>query len=424
MTLKWHATLKSFGQLYIFLIAFYIFTLTVSCLLPSHFIRYNISKSFDRFYSEGVYPSPILHSPFAMQDNYTDAVMLNTAYNIDNFNPFISAISAKQSNTGQPLESLAATVKNPETNSTFSYYPRYWHGYLIVLRPLLCFFDYMEIRQINIALILGLFATLAAVSYKSYGFKAAFSLVMGLILVNIIVVPFSIQFMSVFVISLLATIIILARENLDSYWFSRALFVSGSLTAFLDLLTAPVLTLCFPLLAILILYEKKNPILDFHSGLRLLLLLSASWFFGYFLTWLAKWIIVYMYALDDGVVSAIKYRLGLLDEKSVAYKVVEKNIAQIGRFIMITLIIILMLLRLQPNRQKDSPMTKLYLICACIPWVWYMALSNHSYIHYWFTYRAQAATISGMLLAMDIRGLRIKEWKDRLLKFRGYLAQS
>ncbi|HAH57516.1 MAG TPA: hypothetical protein DCL86_05165, partial [Bacteroidales bacterium] len=41
----------------------------------------------------------------------------------------------------------------------------------------------------------------------------------------------------------------------------------------------------------------------------------------------------------------------------------------------------------------------LFLVVAVLPYIWFFGAANHSFVHYWFTYRIQAITISGVLLA-------------------------
>ena len=42
----------------------------------------------------------------------------------------------------------------------------------------------------------------------------------------------------------------------------------------------------------------------------------------------------------------------------------------------------------------------LFLLIVLMPYVWYLLLANHSYLHWWFTYRLQAVAILGLLLAI------------------------
>ena len=49
----------------------------------------------------------------------------------------------------------------------------------------------------------------------------------------------------------------------------------------------------------------------------------------------------------------------------------------------------------------DNKMILLYALVGLIPYMRYVVLHNHSYLHYFFTYRAQMATILAILLILE-----------------------
>lgn len=51
------------------------------------------------------------------------------------------------------------------------------------------------------------------------------------------------------------------------------------------------------------------------------------------------------------------------------------------------------------------------LIVALYPYVWYLIMSNHSQIHYWFTYRAQLVALFGGVVFL-VSVLREQEGKS------------
>ncbi|EAO8272195.1 hypothetical protein EJR50_22310 [Salmonella enterica] len=60
---------------------------------------------------------------------------------------------------------------------------------------------------------------------------------------------------------------------------------------------------------------------------------------------------------------------------------------------------------------KEKPLLWLSLICLSImPYVWYMALANHSQIHFFFTFRSQAVTLFSV---MSLGILSYMQWKKR-----------
>ena len=42
----------------------------------------------------------------------------------------------------------------------------------------------------------------------------------------------------------------------------------------------------------------------------------------------------------------------------------------------------------------------LLLVVMLLPYAWYFAAANHSYLHWWFTYRAQGVSVCALLLAV------------------------
>ena len=102
-------------------------------------------------------------------DNYTDALMINTAYSIDNNKPFESSFLARKNYIPNVTDDIYQdTAGELKSSSKYKYhnevgelndlvngekvesfeYARYWHGYLIILRPLLAFISLNEIRVI------------------------------------------------------------------------------------------------------------------------------------------------------------------------------------------------------------------------------------------------------------------------------------
>ena len=51
------------------------------------------------------------------------------------------------------------------------------------------------------------------------------------------------------------------------------------------------------------------------------------------------------------------------------------------------------------------------IIVACIPVLWYIIIANHSYMHYWFTYRSYAGSIFA-LLAMVVMAFDDKQTQE------------
>ena len=171
---------------YIIMITVFILSIVAISLIPSEKIYENIRKSSVTLLKEG----DLLRYPSYRKiklDNYTDSLMLNNAYSINNKSPFESAMLVRENyiygisaeatrdvlgehiQTKAQVEELENLINNNPDES--HEYARYWHGYLVYLRPLLLLFDYSKIRIIILIVLIFLIARLLYNLYKLKGMK-------------------------------------------------------------------------------------------------------------------------------------------------------------------------------------------------------------------------------------------------------------
>ena len=145
-----------------------------ACALPAQPVLEHVYDSARTIQQEGLYPEYFGFKLFQM-DNYTDTIMLfeaaamgeqdpltammtATAYNVDNFETMASDLAVYCERT-IPLSTGAQKAVQLVPFS----YARYWHGYLIWLRPLLCV---MSITGVRVVQYLVLFALLAVILWQ------------------------------------------------------------------------------------------------------------------------------------------------------------------------------------------------------------------------------------------------------------------
>ena len=195
--------IKYISIFFIMIISFCIM-LTLSSLIPKKFIEKKVNESAKILEEQtNQLFIPIKSKNVYMRyDNYTDALMVNTAYSINTKTPFYSAITArknyiegitkivypdmigelksssKHKNLTQ-VGDLIDTVNN-DTDESFEY-ARYWHGYLVFLRPLLVFFNITQIRALLYIALVILAIILLYLLYKRVNIQTAFIFLFGLI---------------------------------------------------------------------------------------------------------------------------------------------------------------------------------------------------------------------------------------------------
>ena len=369
-------TLKKYSRTYLSLIILFTVLMTLVYLIPNSLVEKQNSLSNIVLNIEGEYPNYLYGTVAAMLDNHTDSHMINKAYVEENINPLYDAMDAEG-------------------------YARYWHGYQIVLRPLMTVFSYRQIRYINSFLLLGLMSLLIAKLYKVSGLKIALPLFLGLSACYFIIIPASLQFSSVFYIATIAGILIVNKRNTTKQFdLNIFFFVVGSITNFVDYLTVPMITLGIPLLIYLGL--KANA--DEHFTFKEIFFYSLSWILGYAFTWIAKWAIgslvlqrnIFLEAFE-----AVLFRTG--SDLTYRFEAILTNfnlmfLNQGNRVGLIWILLIAGLMILFIFHHQNVKANLNLLPIAVYPYIWYFVLSNHSMIHYWFTYRLQLITIFSVIL--------------------------
>ena len=123
--------------------------------LPTNLMSDNIKKSLPLYIEEGLYPNSIGYDNSAVCDNFTDALMLlNTVFPSTEFPVRDAMLNPKRlyNSENNMIESLVDQLQSKGKKFSVDYYPRYWHGYLVVLKPLTSLFDILQIRLLNLLL--------------------------------------------------------------------------------------------------------------------------------------------------------------------------------------------------------------------------------------------------------------------------------
>ena len=141
--------------------------LTAVYALPTARMRHNVSISLPYILSEGDrYQWAPYHNGTEL-DGFTDAIMLGNAIYGGSGSPLGDAlVNPRMEFTpgdSVPVDSLSRYAQGAEDGRQVTY-ARYWHGYLVFLKPLLLFFTPSDIRLLNMTVQLILAAVLLALT--------------------------------------------------------------------------------------------------------------------------------------------------------------------------------------------------------------------------------------------------------------------
>ena len=398
--------------------------LAISYLLPIDTIRNNAYSASNNFKSEGTYYSFYYEQGYfelnMQADNYMDSKILNTASDYNNdLNIFERTVSNKYYENGNgPVESFIETG-NKDVNANTNY-TRYWFGILTILKPMLLLFSYTSIRYINMIVIFVLLFYSTWLIGKKLHIKYAVTYFISMLLAGIVAVPMSLQFTPLFIITFISTIIILLLYQKEYFkkYVQYLFLIIGCLTAYNDLLTAPLITFGIPII-ILVLLKNKYENNTFKDNFLLVIKLGLTWGIAYGMTYFSKWIIASIILNNNEIVIAIEQFLSktttLEDNRLQA---IYNNLSlYFNKFVICGLLIflaiyIILIVKKKQYKNINYKNIAILIIIGILPYIWYIVLSNHSYIHFWFTYRIQAITMMALLSSV----LSITNEQSKLLE--------
>ena len=389
--------------------------LTLSAMIPRSAIEKHMRQSADFLCAADVYPVLARNVKASRVDRYADSVLLGIAWQLKADDPFRSAMGAGYystytRNVNQDLR--AALDIEPEY---LTLYMRYWHGSLVIVRPLLILTNLVGIYCIMAAALALLTGSLLIRLALRRAWGPLAGLAIGLAGVSIWYVPWSLEYVWVFLILFVQMHLTLCR-HFPKTWGSRALFfmVSGMVTAYLDFLTTETLTLLVPLM--LILWRDKAEARTPPPALRTLAGMGAAWLAGYGGMFLLKWglasAVLGFNALAPSVGRASihigtssRYSFGTMLVKALARNLgclfpLEWGAA--GPIIAAALVLGAIYVGYTRRREDfDGRLIACFALMALVPYLRFLALTNHALVHYFFAYRAQLSTIFAAALILE-----------------------
>lgn len=377
--------MKKYILAYSKLIIFFYVALVLVFIIPAGSFRSNIDQVDQYIDAVGGRTIVVMNNEIAVLDTYTDARMYQVM-------------------EGSELNALKAAL---DING----YARYWHGYLIVLRPLAAIFEYDEIRFLLGTIIMLLFALVTVKIHERVGICAAITHAAALALTFFTLSAFCLQYVCCYIILFLGELLFLRKYNVKDMGYGFfLLFTLGMVTNYFDFLTYPIVTLGGVLLLMIYTHYFEDADTSFKKGMYILIKGTLCWGLGYVLTWVAKWILATLIlgenVLSDALEQAAYRSLGGNDQGvfSGIILAVRKNLGALlmdrnGIILAVVLICSVLIFLFWTFRSKNSGKALLPIaLISLYPYIWYCILAQHSIQHAYFTYKAQMITLWVILL--------------------------
>ncbi len=285
-------------------------------------------------------------------------------------------------------------------------YSYYWHGYVILLRPLFLLFDLTEIRELNSFCQIAIVFILSWMVGRIKGFRYVLLLVSSYLLLMPSALACSFQFSWVFYIAYIGSILLLWKQSffVKGIRYLYFFLVIGMLTSYFDLLTYPLVTWGVPLMWMLIVDEDSHQEWNY---LKKVIFSGISWIVGYGLFWTMKWVLATWVLGEDIIQLAwdeVFVRTGNGEELYMFYDRMEavyrnwRHYGEKGFLIVLVIWFVWWIYRtLRQGQMQVIRKRYAFFLVGLSSLVWYLVLGNHTLIHHFFTYRIFAVSVMAFL---------------------------
>ena len=398
--------------------------------IPTTPIKENVWRSHPVYDYEGSYPQWAAEYKMTQLDNVTDGYMLLEAMCAGTGHPVPDAMNNPYTVYEGVNPDKAAVLESHNTSgaSGTGWYGRYWHGYLLFLKPLLLLFEVSDLRIINMMLCLGLSFYLFFLIEKMLGRKALVATMISWFVLNPVSIIMSFQFSTTFYVMVVASILVLKKHEwlCEKGRYGLFFLVIGIVTNFIDFLTYPLVGMAVPM-TLAVLMKERYSFRETLSHLsqdrekkrsvwRLVgecILESVSWGIGYAGMWFGKWAAGSILTGENFILNALsEAQVQPTGQEEIFGTVVSpagsilKNIRVVIKWPFVLLLFLLLLYiciglfkgSFFLERSGLHGSTPALLLLAAYPFVWFSVLQAHSISCYWFTYRNLCVTVLAVLL--------------------------
>ena len=362
------------------------------------------------------YPS-LLPLSSSMIDGFTDSlILLESGSDISDtllHNALLvphSKISSQNDSDINPAQTLYAHYIKGVPFTAVATYARYWHGYLVLTKPLLSVFNFRQIQLLNGIVQLGLVALVCWLLKR----RALGAYIPAFLLVWLMLMPLALflcmQFTPCWLIALVCTLLLLRMD--DAHLASHGWLVflySGIAVAYFDFLTYPLMAFGIPAVFYALLMRQQRS----EYTLARLIRSCIVWGWGYAAMWASKWVLATLLTSENvlrDAFSQVAFRSSSSTAVSgITCSAISTLFANLSLFFFtpasLAVLAFIFYTAYKMYRAGHLPWARLqkqllfYGLLGALPILWYTLLRNHSYIHFWFTKNALSVFVLCILFS-------------------------
>ena len=359
-------------------------------------------------------------------DTGTNMIMIHEVIYPNSENAFENSMLVPSFNVWSNVDknwTVDALMKSAEgreyTSKNTLLYPKYWHGYLTILKPLFSIMDIQGIYILNTITLSALTIAVLVLLYKRLGryFIAYLVTVLCMHPENMVQ---SFQLSAVFYALNITMLILLMKKDWKKEQILYIFAFDGILIAFFDFLTYPSLAVAIPLLTVMLMEEK----MEYVKGILVYIQRGIAFLIGYAGMWGMKWILATVLTSKNVIADALHsvlHRTGAIEQEADATimsagvpEALYRNISIFfdkGNVIVLAISILVIVVAIGICRNKlqfEQYKIVFSVITMLIPFAWIIVLNNHCSYHSHLEWR----TLCTVIYALGIMCISVLNKKE------------
>jgi len=416
-----------------------LFLLWLVYMLPTETMTENLIASKETLYAQDDSQFLLDAEFWKAYDRGTNIIMLYEVIYPNTGNAFQDALLSPTYNYlarwGEDwAEVLMEYASDVNASTDYVPYARYWHGYLVFLKPLFMFLNLQGIYFLNAFVVSLLTIIIARLFYKRLG-NYWIAYMVTILLMHPFNIVQSFQLSTVFYAMQITLLIMLLS---DKWKYEQMLYIftlDGIMVAFLDFLTYPYVALGIPLLTYYLLNREQK----LKDNVVNAIINAIAFVIGYAGMWGMKWVYATLFTSENVIADAMNsflQRTGVVENGSDTHfmeiSVKDALIRNLDSFFneqnvrILAVVLLLALVWIVVSKKKFQFVRQDAVVCALMaitPFVWIAILSNHCSLHPHLEWRTFSVLIYAVLLfgicSFDSKIERDNSRKKRKKKIHG-----
>ena len=382
--------------------------LVLAFCMPVDRIDSNVRASAE-YFQRGPYPS-IYSWCTSRLDLFTDGLKLLEASNDSEGNAFEKAMSVNHGVVKHytPDSTLFLHYQKGIDFTEVADYPRYWHGFLIVLKPALYFLTYARLLFLNAFAQIILCFLICFLMFR----RGLTRYIIPYLITYLMLMPEALtkclQFSTCYYLfSLSIVFLLVVPEWFKCKYIGLIFFYIGSLTSYFDFLTYPLVTLGLPAIFVVAMQENQMKTIQ-------LMKIVFTWILGYVAMWSAKWVVASIYLEKNVIADALdKIILRTSDSSTISttnftifqslfenYRTFAFTPATLFVLLFVLILAFLFICRIKSISRASCKILVPYLLITVLPVLWLSVILNHSCVHVFFTNKICSISVMAFLFGV------------------------